>query len=101
MNKRRKQDEQAKDLAERVANAIELIHSTRFTAGTMSVVALDSTGPEREAMVAAFSLADSVRRSGGKPLEMRAFQKAGISSRYVARCLREDVLVAVPVEVES
>lgn len=98
-NEERKRREQAKADAERVAEAIELIHATRFAAGQESaVLAVDASGPEREAIFAAWSLADSVRGSGGKALEMRSFQKAGISSRYVARCLREGVLVAVPDE---
>lgn len=82
--------------AERIADAIDLIHAVRFVPG--KVPDPDDDSDENHAMIAAHSLASTVAATRGKALEMRAFQKAGISSRYVARCLREGVLRAVPAE---
>ncbi len=89
--KSRAQTEQANHTpAASVADAIDLVHSVRFVAG-ISPDGRTRTEPEAEAIVAAHSLASHAKSA----LEMRTFQKAGISSRYVAQCLREGVLVAV------
>lgn len=72
---------------ERVADALDLVLSVRF-----------APGQEREGMseaaTSAFALAfaDTVTKGGGKGVRLRTFQKAGISSRFIAQALRDGVL---------
>ena len=98
MNEQRKRNEQAKVDAERVADAIDLIHSVRFEPGREPKTPEEFATPDEEAAFAAHHLASSIVSAGGRPPELRAFQKSGISSRVVARCLRDGVLVAVAKE---
>jgi hypothetical protein len=71
-----------------VAEAIETILKTRFAPGR-EVTNDDST----EVSDARF-FAATVCSAGGIEPQLRAFQRAGISSRYVAQALRAGLLVA-------
>lgn len=73
---------------QRVADALDLVLSVRFVPG-------QTRKGMGEAVGAAFAIADSVTKSSGRSVELRTFQKAGISSRFIAQALRDGVLKVV------
>jgi len=84
---------QRDDRARQIADAIDLVLSARFKPGARPKGSPDENF---DAVMAALALARSAWNSGERTLAMRAFQKAGISSRIVAKCLRDGVLVLAP-----
>jgi hypothetical protein len=71
-----------KILQSKVANAIDLIHSVRFIAGTRQ---------EDTELHGLHSIASLAK----EPMHLRVFQKHGISSALVAKALRKGVVIAV------
>lgn len=90
MNEKHKEREEREADARALADAIDLVHSFRFVAGDHPP-AVGKDDVDHEAMVGARVLVTQSQ----SPLHMRAFQRAGISSRVVARCLRDGVLGVV------
>lgn len=71
-----------------VAEAIETIQKTRFIPGR------EVTDDDSAEMSDARFFAVTICYGGSQPPQLRAFQRAGISSRHVAQALRAGLLVA-------